>query len=137
MSERLAFITACLDRTERIVDLCDRFGISEKTGHKWLQRFKTGGPASLTDRAHVPHAPRHGLAPDVAARILALRRRYPLYGPLKLRDWLTQHEPAVRWPAVSSIWELLSRAHLIRRRRHRDRTRERAALDPARTAGRS
>jgi transposase len=45
------FIRACLNRSERIVDICDRFGISEKTGHKWLHRFKRGGAERLGDFA--------------------------------------------------------------------------------------
>jgi putative transposase len=132
MSERLAFIQACLDRTEKIVDLCDRFGISEKTGHKLLQRFREEGPGGLAARSHAPHRQPHRMPADVAARIVALRRKYPLYGAAKLRDWLVQHEPATRWPAASSIGSLLTRAGLIppQRRRSVERTR----LDSGRTA---
>lgn len=119
MSERLAFVTACLNRRERIVTICERFGISEKTGHKLLARVKAEGLEGLRERSHAPHTSRQRMAPDVAARIIALRRQYPLYGPAKLRDWLVQHEPAVHWPAASSMGELLTRAGLIRpRRRH-------------------
>ncbi len=121
MSERLAFVTACLNRRERIVEICARFGISEKTGHKWLKRFMEAGPGGLSDRSHAPHVMAHRIMPEVAARIVALRRRYPLYGAQKLRDWLVQHEPTTRWPAASSIGELLGRAQLITpRRRRRD-----------------
>jgi putative transposase len=49
-----------------------------------------------------------------------------------LRDWLMQHEPEVRWPAASSIGELLKRANLIHATRRRDRSAERAALDTGR-----
>src|SRR5688500_112200 len=38
MTERLAFISACLNRAEAIADICDQFGISEKTGYKFLKR---------------------------------------------------------------------------------------------------
>jgi transposase InsO family protein len=120
MSERLEFIQACLDRTERIVDICDRFGISEKTGHKLLERFRAEGPAALADRSHAPHRQPLRMSTEVEARIIALRRRYPGYGAEKLRDWLVQHEPGPRWPAASSIGAVLQRAHLIRRRRRRD-----------------
>jgi putative transposase len=132
MSERLTFIQACLDRTERIVTICDRFGISEKTGHKWLQRFKETGAAGLADRSHAPQTHTHRITPDTAARLVALRRKYPLYGPQKLRDWLLQHEPHRHWPAASSIGELWKRVGLVQRRRRRDRGRERLALDSAR-----
>jgi putative transposase len=119
MSERLRFIQACLDRTERVVDICVRFGISEKTGQKWLGRFRVEGPAGLGDRSHAPQAPRCRLAPELAARIVALRKQHPRYGAAKLRDWLVQHEPATRWPAASSIGGLLARHGLVGHRRRR------------------
>ena len=121
MSERLLFIQACLDRREQIVEICDRFGISEKTGHKWLKRFRDGGHAELADRSHAPRTREDLVLPAVAARIIALRRQHPLYGAEKLRDWLLQNEPGTRWPAASTIGVLLQRAGLIRRR-HRPRS---------------
>jgi len=50
-----------------------------------------------------------------------------------LRDWLIQHEPEVRWPAASSIGELLKRSNLIGRTRRHKRAEERRALDTGRT----
>ena len=119
MSERLAFIQACLDRRERITTICDRFGISEKTGHKWLARFRAAGPAGLEARSHAPHAPAHQITEAVRAVIVDARKAHPLYGAAKLRDWLTQRHPEQSWPAASSIGALLVREGLIRRRRRR------------------
>lgn len=133
MSEKLAFVQACLDRKKRIADICSEFGISEKTGHKQLKRFREGGIEGLRDRSHAGLTHPHRIAPEVRERVIALRRRYPLYGAQMLRDWLIQHEPEVRWPAASSIGELLKRSNLIPRRKRRNRTDERAALDTGRT----
>jgi transposase-like protein len=80
MTERLAFVQACLDRRTRIVDVCARFGISEKTGHKVLRRFRLEGVAGLDDRSHAPRQPVFAVAPAIAARIVALRR------PLRARS---------------------------------------------------
>ena len=99
----MAFIQACLDRKKRIVDICDAFGISEKTGHKQLKRFREEGIEGLEDRSHAGLTHPYRITPEVRARVIALRRRYPLYGAQMLRDWLIQHEPEVRWPAASSI----------------------------------
>jgi putative transposase len=52
MSERFAFIQACLDRKKSIAQICTEFGISEKTGYKQLKRFKEGGIEALRDRSH-------------------------------------------------------------------------------------
>lgn len=117
MSEQLAFVQASLDRTERIVDICARFGISEKTGHKLLARFRRDGLAAFTPRSHAPHRQPLRMSAEVEARILALRRQHPDYGPEKLRDRLRQLAPATRWPAASSIGALLHRAGLVRARR--------------------
>lgn len=134
MLERLAFITACLNRSERIVEICDRFGISEKTGQKWLHRFKTeGGADGLLDRSRAPRHQPHRMSAEVATTIVKLRRKYSDWGASKLRDFLTQQYPAQRWPAASSIGALLTREGLIRRKRRRRRETERAALDRART----
>lgn len=133
MSEKLAFIQACLDRKKTIVEICRSFGISEKTGHKQLRRFKEQGVEGLSDRTHANLRHPHRIAPEVAGRIIALRRKHPLYGAQMLRDWLMQHEPGVRWPAASSIGELLKRSNLIRVSRRHNRDAERVALDTGRT----
>lgn len=136
MSERFAFIKACLNRSERIVEICDRFGISEKTGHKWLQRFKTAGVEGLVNQSRAPRHPPHRLSAELTARIVALRRTYPHYGAATLRDWLRQHYPEEHWPAASTIGALLTREQLIPRKRRRHRAAERAALDGACTRAR-
>jgi transposase InsO family protein len=135
MSERLEFVKACLDRTEHIVRICDRFDISEKTGQKWLKRFKEGGPDALEDGSHAPLTHKGRITADVRDRIIALKKKYPLYGPEKIHDWLVIHEPreSGKWPAVSSIGELFKRSGLVRRKRRRHMLLEHADLDRVRT----
>lgn len=134
MSERLAFVQACLDRKKRIVDICSEFRISEKTGHKQLKRFREEGIEGLEDRSHAGLTHPHRIEPEVKERVIALRRKYPLYGAQMLRDWLIQHEPGVRWPAASSIGELLKRSNLIVGKRRHNRGEEHKALDTGRTS---
>jgi len=134
MSERLAFIQACLNRNDRIVDVCARFGISEKTGQKFLHRFRVAGLEGLVDRSRARRAQARRTPADIATRILVLRRQHPLYGPAKLRDWLLQHEPTTAWPAASTIGELLKRAGLVPGRRARQQARQHARLENAHTA---
>lgn len=119
MSEQLAFIQACLDRSQPITAICDQFGISEKTGHKWLKRFRTEGALAFTARSHAPHHVPHRMAATIAAAVLAARDKHPLYGAAKLRDWLVQQHPDTPWPAASSIGALLVREGRIKRRRRR------------------
>jgi putative transposase len=126
MTQRLEFIQAVLHRAPgvSIREVCRTTGISEKTGHKWLQRFGAGGPAALTDRSHAPHEAPHQVPRAVAAMLCALREAQPTWGARKWRDVLQREQPAVRWPAPSTITALLDRVGLIRRRHRsvRERT---------------
>lgn len=119
MQEKLDFIRACLNRREPVADICQRFGISEKTGYKILRRFREEGEAGLAARSHAPLTFPHRMAPAIAARIIALRKQHPGYGAEKLRDYLVQRAPATHWPAASTIGELLKREGLIVPRRRR------------------
>ena len=127
MSQRLEFVRAVLHRPagQSIRDVCRAIGIAEKTGHKWLARYGAGGPAALADRSHAPHTPAHQVPAAQRAAILALREAEPTWGARKLRDVLLREQPALTWPAPSTITTLLKRAG-VRLRPPRTR-RERAA----------
>jgi putative transposase len=131
MSERLKFVQACIQRRRPIKQLCAEFGISEKTGYKFLDRFGRDGPAGLEDRSHARHHQGRQTEPRIAAQILALRKRHPLYGPVKLRDMLRHRDPDTRWPAASTIGDLLTSEGLVPRRRRRPSLHRR--LDAGRT----
>ena len=46
MSERMKFITAYLEYEASFTDLCRDFGVSRKTGYKWMRRHEADGPAA-------------------------------------------------------------------------------------------
>jgi transposase InsO family protein len=121
MSQRLRFISALESCQYTMTELCERHGISRKTGYKWAQRFVEGGPASLEDRPHVAKSFPHQISPDQSAAIVELRRRFPRWGPRKLRAWLQRHHPEQSWPAASTIGDLLKRQGLVEARPSRRR----------------
>jgi putative transposase len=49
MDQRIGFIVACLAGEESVAVLCRHFGISRKTGHKWLARYRADGVAGLAE----------------------------------------------------------------------------------------
>ena len=96
----IADLESCLyDMTE----LCEKHGISRKTGYKWAERFGQEGVEGLRDRSRAPkHSPRQ-TEPGVTERLLALRRQHPTWGPRKLLAWLEKHEPGQGWPRASTL----------------------------------
>lgn len=47
MDERLCFVSACLEGGDSISEVRHVFGISRKTGHKWLGRYRRDGVRGL------------------------------------------------------------------------------------------
>jgi len=104
-----------------MVELSARYGISRKTGYKWLGRFDEAGRQGLQDRSRAPHHCPHRIPDEVAALICEGRRQHPSWGPAKLLDWLRPRHPALELPASSTAGDLLARRGLVKKRRRRRR----------------
>jgi putative transposase len=100
-----------------MTELCDRFGISRKSGSKWIARYAAAGAPGWVARSSRPHhSPQATEAPVVAA-IVTLRRRYPTWGAKKILSVLGEREPTWALPAVRTANDLLKRAGLVESRR--------------------
>lgn len=119
MDQRVSFVLACRDSGEPMSVLCERYGISRKTGYKWLSRYEASGVAGLEDRSRATHHRPHGLGSEIMGPILALRAAHPTWGPRKLLARLEMDFPAVVWPAASTVGDHLRREGLVRQRRQR------------------
>ena len=119
VDEKMAFIGEWLRGELAMTVLCARYGISRDTGYRLVERYQREGPEGLKPRSRAPH--RHGLAmaEEIAAAIVSLRRRRPYWGPKKLRAVLQRGDPKRRWPALSTIGDLLRREGLSAPRRRR------------------
>ena len=119
MEEKLAFVADCLRSERPMAALCEEYGISRKTGYKWLGRYREGGPEGLVERSRAPHRHGRSMAPELAEAIVALRRERPHWGPRKLRAVLMHTRPDVVWPAASTMDDLLRAQGLVHSRRRR------------------
>ena len=102
-------------------ELCERYGISRKTGYKFLGRYADSGVSGLENRSRAPHQQGRRVSPEIEGEILKLKKKYRTWGAPKLRDWLLHNLIGQDWPAVSTIHEILKRHGFVvkRRRRHR------------------
>ena len=55
MNERAQFVFYVYDGELSITELCEHFGVSRKTGYKWLKRYEKEGLEGLSDRGRTPH----------------------------------------------------------------------------------
>jgi transposase InsO family protein len=117
--ERLKFIGDWLKGEFSFSDLCSRYGISRKTGYKLINRYKEEGEQALRPRTHARHHHPNATPHVIQKRILELKHRFPYWGPDKLRDWLLLNEGHERWPAASTIGDILKKHGLVKPRKTR------------------
>lgn len=112
MSRRKEFALLALQDGANRRELCRCFGISPKTGYKWLKRYMDEGDAGLVDRSRRPnHSPNS--TPLVLERaIVKLRKTHPAWGGRKLHRRLSQMG-ARPLPSPSTITAILHRHNLI------------------------
>src|SRR5262245_41162783 len=113
MDERLRFVLEAMDPTVCMAEACRRFGISRKTGYKWLERFKDQGRIGLEDLSRRPLSSPLATAPEVVVEIVRLRQAHRTWGPKKLRAVLLRYFAEEKVPAESTIARILGRCGLI------------------------
>ena len=130
MEQRARFVLDALQRKFTISELCYRYGVSRKTGHKWIKRYKKEGAAGCDDRRRSPRVHPNATDPKIARLIIKARRANPGFGARTLRQVLVDDHPGIDWPCASTIGEILKRNDLIRKHRRRP---ARSTWRPART----
>jgi len=121
MDERGLFISEFLKDEASVTELCRRYGISRKTGYKWIARYEAEGFVGLADRNHAAHCCPHRLSVGQTKQILEVRIAHPTWGPRKVRAWLMDRRAAQSWPAASTIGDLFTAEGLTVPRKQRRR----------------
>lgn len=109
MDERMRFIVRCGEVGPSFTELCREFGISRKTGYKWVERYNAKGPSGLEPRPTVAAVHPNALAVGVVSALVLARKEHPFWGPKKLLAWLVGKSPRsagrrrARWARCSSV----------------------------------
>ncbi len=126
--ERFRFIEEWKSDDWSLAELCEQFGVTRKTGYKWLERYEAAaGMEGLRDQSRAPHRHPNALTEASQERILKVRAEHPYWGARKIRAFLKRQEGADVIPAVSSIGNLLKTNGLTIPRKRRPRS----AAEPA------
>jgi putative transposase len=121
MRKRIEFVVALDSGMYTMSELCERFGVSRKTGYKWVERMEEEGLAGMADRSRRPYTSPGRTAREVEELIVSLRRRHAGWGPKKLMWIFGQRYPELSVPARSTVAAIVRRHGLTERRRARRR----------------
>lgn len=103
--QREEFVLAARD-CKNFSAVCRAYGITRKTGYKWLQRCAAGEP--LSDRSKAPYTVAHKTPEEVEQLILAVRTENPGWGARTIHRVL-ENEGCANLPCVKTVNNILQR----------------------------
>ncbi|MGB6223047.1 MAG: leucine zipper domain-containing protein [Haloferula sp.] len=102
-----------------MAELCREFGISRKTGHKWVARHAAEGVNGLKDRSRAPKSASHRTSDEISRLICSEKRKHKTWGPKKIQELLVVKHGIESPPAVSTVGEVLKRNGMVTERKRR------------------
>lgn len=121
MDQRTQFIADylrdCLDMSE----LCDLYGVSRKTGYKWVNRYLKYGPSGLDERSRKPLRSPKATSDKVVEAILEVRRRHPTWGAKKILPIIEKRHPRWELPGRTTVCDILKRHGMVPKKRRRQK----------------
>ena len=121
MDQKTQFIAEYLRQSLSISELCTNYGISRKTGYKWIDRYLHHGPQGLEDRSTKPYTAPNRTPEQVVQALIDLRSHHPTWGARKLLAVIERRHRGWALPARSTACEILKRHGLIAKKRSRRR----------------
>lgn len=119
--QKMLFIADWLKQEITMADLCRCYSISRKTGYKLIKSYNELGQDAFKEKSRARHIIGNQTSKEVEDTLLKVKNKYLYFGPKKIRLWLEKHFPSQRWPAVSTIGEILKKHDLVRPRKYRRR----------------
>jgi len=121
MEEKLRFVFDYERDEQTMTELCQSYGIARETGYVWLRRYRAQGVRGLVEVNRAPRRHPNQTPAAIEQLVLDLRQAHMRWGPRKLKHVLQRDQPGRKWPAASTIGELLQREGLVvarKKRRH-------------------
>lgn len=111
VEQRYHAVMEVLSAGAQVTEVAERYGVSRKTVHAWIRRYRDEGLAGLEDRSHRPRGHPWQLDAEIEARVCELRREHPRWGPRRLVFEL-ERAGVESVPSLSTIYRVLKRHDL-------------------------
>lgn len=122
MDQKVLFIADSLRKSGSFAELCRRYGISRKTGYKWLSRYHADGVEGLEEQSRRPHGHPETTPYSIQQAIIEIRQsRRILTGAKKIQSALAARFPNEHIPSHTTINNILRREGLLQPRKKRKR----------------
>ena len=120
VEQRYRAVLEVLEEGVSVTGVARRYGVVRQTVHTWLRRYAGDGLGGLADRPSRPASCPHQMPAQVEARIVAMRREHPGWGPSRIR-WELERAAVVPLPGRPAVYRALVRHGLVQVRKRRRR----------------
>ena len=117
--QKILFIADWLHGNFSMTELCRHYGVSRKTGYKLINRYAAEKEHAFVEKSRARHFISNQINSIVIRELIQLKYKYPYFGPVKLHDWLIRNKSQKKWPAPSTISEILKKHGLVKPRKYR------------------
>lgn len=122
MDFKVSFIGDYLnERHASFSSLCWHYGITRKTGYKYIDRYKAEGAQGLAEKSKKPLNSPNKTPSNVEAAFVELRKKHPDRGAKKLVIPYTKAHPQWFIPSEATISNIISRNGLVEAHKKRMR----------------
>jgi transposase InsO family protein len=131
LEERIAMLRDYETGAFSVTEVAARYGVTRQTFYDWKRRRDGGGPRWFEARSHAPlHCP-HATPSEQTDAVIAMRRRFPHFGPKKIHARLLMDRPDLPWASISVMGDILKRAGLVEPVRRQRRPIAQGVIAPA------
>jgi transposase InsO family protein len=120
VEQRYRAVLEVLEEGVSVTEVARRCGVARQTVHTWLRRYAEEGMGGLADRSPRPASCPHQMPAVTEARIVAMRREHPGWGPSRIL-WELERAAVVPLPGRSAVYRALVRHGLVQVRKRRRR----------------
>jgi transposase InsO family protein len=111
-------VRQALEPKANLAAVCREYGISRKSGYKWIERHKQGGVLALRDLSLRPDKGPLAVSPELVVDIVAIKTARPRWGARKL-IWALKQAGTKPVPSERTFNRILERCGMVAKRKVR------------------
>ena len=135
MNVKYEFVMKSFNKEMTFTELCRDYGISTKTGYKWIQRFLEGGFPALEELSRRPANNGKETPEAISVELIRIKNLHKTWGASKILTIYKNNHPGEYAPVRSTVENIFFRAGFVdpkKRRRNKTTNRIQVKVVPER-----